>query len=147
MIHYLHDVPEHVETVATWIFETFPLEFETMSFEAWLEIVKHPERSTFVFVQNGQALGTATLDFEDLPPRDNLTPWLASVYVSPEFRARGLGTLLIEAVEKEAREKGFQQIYLHTSDRADFYAKRGWAILDRVDYWGQTNTVMVKSLA
>jgi GNAT superfamily N-acetyltransferase len=145
--HYLHNVPEHAETIARWIFETFPHEFENTTFAEWLEQMKHPNRVTFVAVENGQALGTASLDFEDLPPRDDLTPWLASVYVLPEFRAHGLGATLVEAVVKEAKVKGFKQIYLHTSDRADFYKKRGWRILDTVEYWQKTNTLMVRNLS
>jgi GNAT superfamily N-acetyltransferase len=146
-IDYLRNVPEHTETIAKWIFETFPHEFETTTFEEWLEVVKHPERVTFVALENGQPLGTASLDFEDLPPRDDLTPWLASVYVLPEARSRGLGAKLVAAVEQEATVKGFKQIYLHTSDRAEFYAKRGWQVLVTVEYWRKINTVMVKYLA
>jgi GNAT superfamily N-acetyltransferase len=146
-IRRLPDVPEHTETVARWIFETFPHEFENTTFAQWLAIMKHPERVTFVAVEKGEAFGTASLDFEDLPPRDDLTPWLASVYVLPEYRAQGLGALLIEAVANEAKAKGFQQIYLHTSDRAAFYAKRGWKVLTTVEFWGKANTVMVKDLS
>jgi GNAT superfamily N-acetyltransferase len=145
-LHYLHDVPEHTETIARWIFETFTHEFEGVMFPEWLEIFASPARVTFVAAENTRALGTASLDFEDLPPRPDLTPWLASVYVLPEFRARGLGAMLIGAVTKEAKTKGFKQLYLHTSDRADFYAKRGWKVLDTVEYWQKTNTVMTKVL-
>lgn len=145
-LHYLRDLPEHTESVARWIFETFQHEFEGVTFEEWLEMFDNPARVTFVAVQNGQAVGTASLDPEDLAPRADLTPWLASVYVLPEFRAHGIGALLIEAVTKEAKVKGFEQIYLHTSDRADFYKKRGWHILDTVEYWQKINTVMVKPL-
>lgn len=146
-LHYLRDVPEHTETIARWIFETFPHEFENTTFEEWLEIVRHPGRVTFVALDEERAVGTATLDFEDLPPRDDLTPWLASVYVLPEFRAQGLGATLVAAVAKEARTKGFKQLYLHTSDRVAFYAKRGWDIVDTVEYWNKTNTIMVKALS
>ena len=146
-LRYLRDVPEHTKTVARWIYDTFLHEFETTTFEEWLETRKHPERITFVALENGQAVGTASLDFEDLPPKPDLTPWLASVYVLPEYRSQGIGEKLITAVEKEAVAKGFRHIYLHTSDRANFYAKRGWQILLTVDYWGKTNTVMIKKLA
>ncbi|MGL4612278.1 MAG: hypothetical protein ACRCYY_21810 [Trueperaceae bacterium] len=78
-IDYLRNLPEHTETIAKWIFETFPHEFANTSFAVWLELVKQPERITFVAVENGQALGTATLDPEDFAPRDDLSPWLASV--------------------------------------------------------------------
>ncbi len=145
-LHYLHDVPEHTETVAKWIFETFPQEFETVTFLEWLEMVENPARVTFVALEHGQAIGTASLDPEDLPPRDDLTPWLASVYVLPKFRAHGTGAMLIEAVVKEATAKGFKRIYLHTSDRAEFYKKRGWQMLETVVYWQKINTVMIKVL-
>jgi GNAT superfamily N-acetyltransferase len=146
-LHYLNDVPEHTETIAKWIFETFPHEFLGVTFPEWKGQLEHPERVTFVAVENGQALGTASLDPEDLPPRSDLTPWLASVYVLPEFRARGLGAMLVEAIEKEAKATGFEQIYLHTLDRAMFYTKRGWKVLDTVEYWQKINTVMVKVLS
>lgn len=145
-LHYLHDVPEHTETIARWIFETFPYEFDGLTFDEWLKMLTNPERVIFVALENNQAVGTASLDPEDLPPRADLTPWLASVYVLPEFRARGLGAMLIDAVAKEAKAQGFEQIYLHTSEHTDFYAKRGWRVLDTVEYWRKMNTVMVKAL-
>jgi GNAT superfamily N-acetyltransferase len=132
--------------VAKWIYDTFPHEFETTTFEEWLAVMNHPERVTFVALENGRAIGTASLDFEDLPPKPDLTPWLASVYVLPDYRSQGIGEKLIAAVEREAVDKGFKHIYLHTSNRADFYAKRGWQILLEVDYWQKTNTVMIKPL-
>jgi GNAT superfamily N-acetyltransferase len=148
-LHYLCDVPEHTEKVAKWIFETFPHEFEGTTlaeWTEWLEPARSPDKVTFVAVENGQVIGTASLDTEDLPPRSDLTPWLASVYVLPEFRARGLGANLVEAVEHEARTRGFDKLYLHTTDRADFYKKRGWQILDTVHYWNQAHIVMIKNL-
>jgi GNAT superfamily N-acetyltransferase len=144
-LHYLRDVPEHTETVAQWIFETFSYEFDTMTFDEWLTTMTQ-ERITFVAAENGKALGTASLDFEDLPPKDDLTPWLASVYVLPEAREQGIGAQLVRAVEDEARSRGFKQLYLHTADRANFYAKRGWDVLTTIEYWNKINTVMVKRL-
>jgi GNAT superfamily N-acetyltransferase len=149
MIDHLRDVPEHTPTVAKWIYETFSHEFEGMTLEEWtklLEPERNPDKVTFVAVENGQALGTASLDSEDLPPRADLSPWLASVYVLPEFRARGLGAKLVEAVEREAKARGFHQLYLHTTDRVEFYEKRGWRVLDTVYYWHENHTVMIKQL-
>jgi GNAT superfamily N-acetyltransferase len=148
-LHYLRDIPEYTAKVAKWIFDTFPHEFEGVMLEEWTELLKptpNPDKVTFVVVENGQAVGTASLDSEDLPPRSDLTPWLASVYVLPEFRAQGVGAKLVEAVEDEARARGFDKIYLHTTDRAAFYEKRGWQVLDTVHYWSQNHTVMSKNL-
>ncbi|MGL4612279.1 MAG: GNAT family N-acetyltransferase [Trueperaceae bacterium] len=62
------------------------------------------------------------------------------------MRARGFGAMLVSAVEEEARARGFEQLYLHTSDRATFYAKRGWNVLAEIEYWQKINTVVVKVL-
>lgn len=121
-----------------------------MTLREWTELLEptlNRDKVTFVAVEDGQAVGTASLDDEDLPPRSNLTPWLASVYVLPEFRVRGLGAKLIEAVESEARTRGFTKIYLHTTDRTEFYKKRGWQVLDSVNYWNQDHVVMFKNLS
>lgn len=148
-IDYLRNLPKHTPTVAKWIYDTFSHEFEDVKLEDWtaqLEPAQNPDKVTFVAVEDGQAVGTASLDNEDLPPRADLSPWLASVYVLPELRARGLGAKLVEAVENEARTRGFEKIYLHTTDRTEFYKKRGWQVLDTVHYWKQDHTVMFKSL-
>jgi GNAT superfamily N-acetyltransferase len=148
-IDYLLNVPEYTPTVAKWIFDTFSHEFEGMTLREWTELLEpthNPDKVTFVAIENGQVVGTASLDTEDLPPRSDLSPWLASVYVLPEFRARGLGAKLIEAVEGEAKARGFENIYLHTTDRADFYKKRAWQILDTVTYWQKDHIVMFKQI-
>ena len=52
----------------------------------------------------GQAVDTATASLvsNDLPSRPDLTPWLASVLVRPEFRGRGYSAPLVRHVEAAA---------------------------------------------
>src|SRR5437764_6950420 len=47
--------------------------------------------TTFVAIESGQPLGSASLLEFDLDGWEHLSPWIASVFVAPGFRGRGLG--------------------------------------------------------
>jgi GNAT superfamily N-acetyltransferase len=148
-IDTLKNLPEFVPTVAKWIYLEFPHEFANFTLEGWTRQFSDSQEeacTTFVAIEDGQVLGTASLDKEDLPPRPELSPWLVSVYVLPEARARGLGSLLIQKVEDEALKQGYSRIYLHTSDYQSFYLKRGWKTLETLNYWELELMVMIREL-
>lgn len=72
--------------------------------------------------------------------------------VDPEWQGRGVGSLLLEMVERRARELGAAEIALDTSEAATHliacYERRGYQVVDRVD-WDVTNylsVVMAKPL-
>lgn len=46
--------------------------------------------SVFAALAGERPVGMASLVVDDMPDRPELTPWLASVYVLPEWRGRGL---------------------------------------------------------
>jgi GNAT superfamily N-acetyltransferase len=149
VIAYLRDYPQYIPMVAEWIYREFPHEFKALSLEEWTKQLHFSQTrgvTTMIVLENAQVLGTATLDIEDLPLRLDLSPWLASVYVPPEYRSRGLGSKLVEQVEHEAKKQGFSRIYLHTYDHEGFYAGRGWGVLERLNYWEKDLVVMVKNL-
>jgi predicted N-acetyltransferase YhbS len=62
---------------------------------------KAPEE-TFVLFDDDVQVGTASLIANDLPSRPDLTPWLASVLVRPQFRGRGYSAPLVKHVEGAA---------------------------------------------
>jgi gamma-glutamylcyclotransferase (GGCT)/AIG2-like uncharacterized protein YtfP len=79
-----------------------------------------------VMLVNDVPIGSARLTTRGHPELPELTPWMAGIYVIPELRRLGLGTLLVEAVVKKALESGISEIYLHTEDRQSFFARLGW---------------------
>jgi N-acetylglutamate synthase-like GNAT family acetyltransferase len=91
-------------------------------------------------------LGSASLVAADLPSREDLSPWLASVYVDPPFRNRGIGGALVKRVVQEAEALGYPTIYLFTPDRAAFYANLGWQTVEQADWNGLPVTVMEMKL-
>lgn len=54
-----------------------------------------------------------------------------SVAVDAPYRGRGLATRLLDAVEARARERGARRLYLLTNDAAGFFARHGYAPIER----------------
>jgi predicted N-acetyltransferase YhbS len=96
----------------------------------------------FVWVEDGQPLGTAAFVQSDMSTRPEWGPWLAAVYVKAECRGRGIGAALVQHVVRHAAAAGCPELFLFTPSKAHYYAKRGWQRLSHEDYRGQSVTVM-----
>ncbi len=148
-VERLENAPEALPPVAAWIHQQFPHEFVGVPLADWTrDLWEAQGRSitTFVALEDDRVVGTASLDANDLPVRLHLTPWLASVYVPPEHRSRGIASKLVACVEQEAMSRGVARLHLHTTDRESFYSDRGWMVLERLTAWGHPTVVMVKNL-
>jgi ABC-type transport system involved in cytochrome c biogenesis ATPase subunit len=79
--------PELALAVAGWLLDEFRHALSKSHDEqvATLLAQKAPEE-TFVLFDDNVPVGTASLVTNDLPSRPDLTPWLASVLVRPQFR-------------------------------------------------------------
>ena len=60
------------------------------------------------------------------------TPWYATMYVKKEYRGKGYSKLLNDAVLKEAKNRGFSEIYLKT-DLVNYYEKFGAIYIKDLD--------------
>lgn len=101
--------------------------------------------STFV-AKNKTLLGSAAIVDHDMETRQDLTPWLASVFVAPEHRHKGIARKLVLHVMNQAKNEGVKMLYLFTTDRAEYYQKLGWNTHSVVQYHGHEVTIMQVSL-
>lgn len=73
-----------------------------------------------------------------------LTVEMRKVYVRPDFRGKGLSYLLIDEVERIAKERGFQQIVLVTGmeqpEAMAAYVRRGYQTLAAYGFNAQFET-------
>jgi len=59
-------------------------------------------------------IGRVSLFSNDLKERNDLTPWLGSLYVSTDYRNRGIAKQLMDKVIKTSRILGYEILYLRT---------------------------------
>ena len=90
--------------------------------------------------------GSASLVESDMDIHPELTPWLASVYVAPEFRRRGIASALVAEIERIAAEEGVATLWLWTPDQDRLYARLGWKETARERYRGLEAVIMRKEL-
>ena len=147
----LAERPDLVACVAGWGFAQWGHLTPGRSLEQRIERVRlalDPTRVPVAFVALDAAqrpVGTATLMFDDIEG-DPRNPWLASVYVPPEARGRGIAKLLVRAVEDGARRLGYTRLYLFTASVPQLYASLGWLPRETRAYRGETITVMDRDL-
>jgi N-acetylglutamate synthase-like GNAT family acetyltransferase len=79
----------------------------------------------YLVLDDKDIIGCYALITNDFISRHDLYPWFACLYVEPDHRGKELGKLMMEHALKEARDKGFETLYL-TTDHQDYYEKYGW---------------------
>lgn len=146
-LHYLENRPHHIPALAAWHFAQWGELNPANDVAARIaRLQSHLQRgavpTTFIACDGEQLLGSASLVVSDLDIRPELTPWLASVFVAPAARNRGVGTLLVQRVMSEVHAIGLPRLHLFTLDREKFYAEMGWRLLERTIWRAREIAVM-----
>lgn len=98
---------------------------------------------TLVAVENATILGSVNVLENDLPLRPDIAPWLAQLFVFPNFRRQGAGAFLVAGAIAEARKLNRPIIYLYTSGTLpDYYEKLGWSRMEEIAYLGKRRVIM-----
>ena len=140
-INHLFNTPEHLSTVAGWIYHEFWQDkpgYSPAIFEALLRDADDPGRiplSLLALIDDRPA-GTVNLIHNDDPTRPHLHPWLAALVVVPQYRGQGVGSALVRALLQEARRLDVSELYLGT-DIPGFYERCGAVIHEHPgeDHW------------
>ncbi len=132
-VDFLRNHPELGHTVARWIFDEWDhvtvrnLEAEELLVQSRLHNDRVP--LALVALEGEACVGTVSLYETDLGSRPDLSPWLASLYVHPDHRNRGVGRALVAEVIVVARGLGIGRLYLHTETASAYYQRMGWRFL------------------
>lgn len=107
---------------------------------------------SWVAIEEDMPVGMVTLKENDLWSRKDINPWLASLYVEPDFRRRGIGEQLVNAVIARARKLGLAKLHLFL-DNAElttlerYYSKRGWIFFEEaLDNDGNETKIFLMTL-
>lgn len=107
---------------------------------------RHEIPIVVVALKNDELLGSAMLIELDMKTRPHLKPWLAGVYVKPQFRGRHIGKALVKRIEDEAQALCVSKLYLYSPSAEGFYKLLGWNVIERCGYLGTRVVVMSKKL-
>ena len=95
---------------------------------------------------DGEPVGTCLLAESEIEPNHDVSPWLAGLFVVPEYRGKGVGAALVRAIEDQARQRELSRVYLYTTHAVGFYKRLGWKVMDRTNWQGFDTALMVRDL-
>ena len=150
-IEYLADYPQHVSELAQLHFQEWsylrPEESLNERIERLCASCGHNAIPTVVVALNEEKLlGSAMLLAQDMDSHPQLMPWLAGVFVKPEYRGKGIGSELVKRIEAEARSLGVATLYLYTPQAESLYERLGWSAIELCEYRNTDVVVMSKRL-
>jgi len=85
---------------------------------------------------DGEPVGTCLLVESEIEPDHDVSPWLAGLFVVPEYRRKGVGAASVRAIEDQARQRELSRVYLYTTHAVGFYKRLGWKVMDRTNWQG-----------
>lgn len=96
------------------------------------------EKHTVVCVDKGKIIGTMTLKADEVK----------TLFIDPKYQGNGLGTKLMDLLEKEAKDKALSKIWgVAALSAVDFYKARGYVVVGEKLHpeWGK-GIIIEKSL-
>lgn len=99
-----------------------------------------------VALADRKLIGTVSLKYYDLDIRPDIKIWLGGLFVMPEWRRRGVGSLLMERAMEAAKRLNLEKLFLWTSSAENLYLKLGWRPVERLDYCDSQIVIMEKNL-
>lgn len=114
---------------AWWKERGFPIDYIT----GRLRETMNAELIPFALVaHDGETfLGTASVIASDLEDRPHYTPWVAAVWVEPEYRQQRIGRALVARAAGDAFALGIDRVYLCAAKiRRNFYLQQGWTPIE-----------------
>jgi GNAT superfamily N-acetyltransferase len=133
-ISNLRERPEFFEAVAdrVWDFTWKSKGVSLADVSTGLRELISNETFPFVIVaHDGERYVGSTLGItSDMDERPAYTPWVAAVWVEPEYRGHNVGRSLVSSAAGSLLQ-AFQRVYLCArAERHDFYARQGWAPIE-----------------
>ena len=84
-----------------------------------------------ILLDDDKLIGFISIFPQDCGECQKLSPWYATMYVKKEYRGQGYSKILNDAILKEARKRGYKEIYLKTTLN-DYYEKFGAIFVKKI---------------
>jgi GNAT superfamily N-acetyltransferase len=138
-IDYLANYQHLIPTVAQWYLDAWRKFSENLSTEhTKLKLAErlNTDKLDVCFLCfnddcNNELIGTFSLTQKDIPNNEQFSPCFSNLFVAEKYRRRKIGKKLIEHVKQQAKNFGFEKMYLYTTNKTIhlWYEKLGWKII------------------
>lgn len=130
----LKDYPEYIEEVSSWVWKEWSsshgAKLEDIIYRTKHSIKEDTIPMMFIALINKEAVGVVSLWNNDLTARQDLSPWMATLYIKRKYRNQGIGTILQKKSIEVAKSLNYEYLYLIT-DHVGYYEKTGWIFLEQ----------------
>jgi GNAT superfamily N-acetyltransferase len=140
-----------LQTCAAWRHEAFLKSYGYSLSDSAAQLTKlatQPDEyeTALIALADRNLAGICLLVLQEFEALHDVSPWLASLYVAPEFRKRGVARRLVAAIEDQARSHGVARLHLYTGDAEKFYLKCGWSLAEQGIADGEPYAFMIREL-
>ena len=95
----------------------------------------------YLLEKRGEVIGCAGLISNDFISRGDLYPWVCAIFIEEKHRGNAYSALLIDKAKIDAKEAGFENLYLCT-DHIGFYEKYGFEYIGQGYHpWGEESRI------
>jgi len=146
----LSECPEHLETVGCWIYEQWwskrGASHEDVFNWLWTHAKLDTVPYTVIALADGEPVGSCCVIENDCIHRPQYAPWVAAVYVRPDFRRRGIASMILNEAASIAARARIEGLYIDClAVTASVYEKNGWAIYER-EVGDKESVVMLRKI-
>ena len=156
-IYYLANRPDCLHACAAWAYGRWGVQKTDGSLERAISVFKKgmqkdklPLTLIVINLETGLPVAMGSLWEKDGTEWSEKTPWIASIYTLYRYRGLGLAKQLIKRLEEEARNIGFQEVYLQSGSAANFYRNLGYKEIETVKTKATaagTETLFIKKIS
>jgi N-acetylglutamate synthase-like GNAT family acetyltransferase len=94
----------------------------------------------------GDVTGAVGLNEFDLPELHDRSPWIIGMIIAPDHRGRGLGGVLVDAIEAIATTHGQRRLWVATERAAGFYQHCGFTSTETLQVGPDLKHILAKDL-
>lgn len=147
-VEYLADHPDQLKNLAPYLHKEWGHHNQEASVADRIAIMQ--KRMNYKMIptcfialsSEKQCVGTVSLIENDLETRPDFFPWLATLFVLPEYHNQGVGKALIARALEEAKALSFSKLYLCTPNKESYYKNLGWTKIEATQNHGEETVIM-----
>ena len=102
---------------------------------------RNPLPQWYLLEKDDKIIGCAGLITNDFISRGDLYPWICALYIEEDHRGNAYATLLMNKAKEDAKDAGFDYIYLSTG-HTGYYEKYGFEYIGQGFHpWGEESRI------